>query len=323
MKTALINNFYESNYGLLKVFHPLRRITLEITNQCNLQCKHCYMSASRICFPSVLKFEEIKNFADELKNKFGGKVPISITGGEPFLREDIYKIMEYLKKLGFQISISTNSLLINDRDVHKLKNFIDAISISLDGEEDDHNFLRNANVFDRTIKKINLIKESGIPLTIKTVIFRRNVKRLFEIYNNLIKNINPFQWHLIPILKCGRAVNNVNLCISNDDYEIVYEQIEKIVSDQYEKGNKINIVFDEGNLMIKNGKFNLNPRRCQAGITMMSILFNGDVVSCINQDRQKIAIQGNIKYNDLDELWRDGFKENRSKAYNKCLIHEK
>jgi len=322
VKTSLISDLLESNYRLLKSLHPLRRVTLEITNQCNLQCRHCYMSASLASSPDLLTFEEIKRFAEELKKHFGAKIPISITGGEPFLRKDIYKILEYFKKLGFQTTIATNALLIDDKDIPKLKNLVTEIAISLDGEEEDHDFLRDAFVFRKVLKKIEAIKASEIPLTIKTVVFKRNQNKLLEIYENLITKIKPYQWHLIPIMSCGAAQKNRDLCISNFGSKNIYKQIEKIVGTHGDEG--VNIILGEGDLLFKKGKLSQNrePKRCHAGITMMSVLFNGDVVPCINGRHGKVDVQGNIRYNDVRKLWKNGFKKNRNKSYYQCSSHE-
>lgn len=100
-----------------------------------------------------LKTEEIKKLLKDVINLMGDKKELTLTGGEPFLREDIMEILEYADFLGFKkIFIITNGTLLNDKIAAKLGRFNEqfikhatkeevkyfGIQVSIDGFKDTH-----------------------------------------------------------------------------------------------------------------------------------------------------------------------------------------
>lgn len=81
----------------------------ELTNKCNLRCKHCYNIDYLTSDASELSFDEIKKIIDIAKSL--GCNDIGLSGGEPFMHKDIMKIIDYVSE--YPIHILTNGLLIN------------------------------------------------------------------------------------------------------------------------------------------------------------------------------------------------------------------
>lgn len=148
----LISNFKRLNFPY--------KLTFAITYTCNSKCQICNIWKKK----SVGEFttSEIKKIAT--KNRFPW---INITGGEPFLRMDISKIVEYFIEYSkpFLINFTTNGKLtekivddvlsIIKRD--KKTNIV--VTISLDGPKELHNRLRGINVWDDAINTFIQLKE--------------------------------------------------------------------------------------------------------------------------------------------------------------------
>lgn len=295
-------------YDLKKSAHILKGLAVELTAQCNLNCRHCYMDSSLIKKNDELSTEEWTNFFTLLRKKFGKKVFISITGGEPLLRPDFFQILEHLNQLGYRPALATNGLLINEKNLFQISKCLSAISISLDGEKESHNYLRQKDVYAATVKSIKLIIDrTDLPITIKTAVYKDNLQDLCYLVEEL-KNIGVKYWHIFPIELWGRAKSMKKGLLS----EAEYQKLEKFYLSQ-KNDKQIKITLGEGD----SGK----EKRCVAGISFCSILYNGDVVPCMQSDRPVLSPEGNITQNKFSELWQDRFKANRSSEYHKCDHH--
>src|SRR3989344_3807400 len=160
-----------------------------ITNKCNAHCLHCFLNLDNPeIYKDELTLEEIK----KLSKTFGNSLfNINLTGGEPFLREDINEItITYLKNTTIQsLFISTNGYFTG-----KIKELIDRFlqekinkklifSISIDNFEEEHDNLRKVKgLFKNAIqsyKLINSYKDKNIIANIGITITDKN-------YNNVI-----------------------------------------------------------------------------------------------------------------------------------------
>lgn len=68
-------------------------VLFEVTRRCNLYCKHCCVDASQNI--TDLSLKNIKKILAEL-SKYNLNI-LTLTGGEPLLREDIFTILEYIR----------------------------------------------------------------------------------------------------------------------------------------------------------------------------------------------------------------------------------
>ena len=93
----------------------------------------------------VLTTEEIKSaFKQIAESMDASKILINVTGGEPLVRQDLCEVMEYAsKELGFHWGMTTNGILLNEKNIEKLKNAnMESISVSIDGLQETHDEFR-------------------------------------------------------------------------------------------------------------------------------------------------------------------------------------
>ncbi|WP_192814699.1 radical SAM protein, partial [Treponema pedis] len=116
---------------------PLQ-VGLNVTNKCNLKCVHCSKKNKN---EDMLNWKEI---IDICKNK--EVLNIYLTGGEPFLHNDILEIIKYIKEKKITLSILTNGILLTEHICRNLaallNNNTDYMQISIDSVYDKYELYR-------------------------------------------------------------------------------------------------------------------------------------------------------------------------------------
>ncbi len=134
-----------------------RVIQIHPTQRCNLTCLHCY-SNSAPHFRQELDINVLKSFLEQAWAE--GFDTISISGGEPFMYSHLLELLSFAKNIGYYTSAVTNGMLLKSEKNQMALPLIDVLAVSIDGEPDYHNYLRNLpQAFDKTLEGIEIIKE--------------------------------------------------------------------------------------------------------------------------------------------------------------------
>jgi len=147
--------------------------TIEVTNRCPLECKHCYNNLPMSDFVArarELTLEEHKRLLDELADL--GCLWLLFSGGEIFARRDFLDIYAYAKRKGFLITLFTNGTLITERIADFLADMRPfTIEITLYGgtKETYETLTGIPGSYDRCMRGIDLLLERKLPLKLKTV----------------------------------------------------------------------------------------------------------------------------------------------------------
>lgn len=146
-----------------------------LIRRCNLTCKHCYTTSADIDFPGELTTPEIYTVMDDLKDF---KVPVLIlSGGEPLLHPDIFKISRRAKDMGFYLALSSNGTLITEENIKQIAEInYQYVGVSLDGIGDTHDkFRQKKGSFVDSVKGIGLCRDHGIKAGIRYTLTQDNV----------------------------------------------------------------------------------------------------------------------------------------------------
>ena len=94
-------------------------INLLVTSKCNLNCEMCnFNHYSKLCLnEEELSFDNIKDF---IELEYKKKPHIFLSGGEPFMREDILDIIKVIKRMGLTCGICTNGVLLDEVKIKEL-----------------------------------------------------------------------------------------------------------------------------------------------------------------------------------------------------------
>lgn len=312
---AEYRNYLRKNPKLIYLF-------LELTNKCNMKCMHCgsYCSENK---PVFLKIDSIMKVLQSIKRNISpSTVMICLTGGEPLLHPEFEKIISRIDQMGFPWGITTNGVLIDRKMATVLKRYhIGSITLSLDGTRKTHEWLRKINgIYKRTLNAITYLTENYIPVQITTVVHRKNIGELEEIYNILSK-MQVSSWRLTNIEPIGRALDNMDIALSEE--EIIY-LLEYIREKRFSKEVTMDVTYGCSHYLTK--KYEKEVRDyyfiCGSGIYVASVLCNGDIYSCLDIQRRPELVQGNVEKDDFYEIWKSGFgkfRVDRTKYSNICL----
>ena len=148
-------------------------VSIEITRRCPLECLHCYnnlaMGDLEARGRELTKDEHFK-LLDDLADM--GCLWLLYTGGEIFARKDFLEIYTYAKRKGFLITLFTNGTLITERTADYLRDWPPfAIEITLYGrtKETYETLTGTSGSYERCLHGIDLLRERGLPLKLKTV----------------------------------------------------------------------------------------------------------------------------------------------------------
>src|SRR6266511_4694610 len=111
-----------------------RRVYWEVTQACDLACRHCRAEAAPEPDPAELTPREGLDLIDRLA-RFGAPLPhLVLTGGDPLKRPDLFPLMETARALGFAVSVAPSGTpILTAEEIRRLKAAgVDAISLSLD-----------------------------------------------------------------------------------------------------------------------------------------------------------------------------------------------
>jgi len=262
------------------------RIYIDVTNACNLRCRHCCTS-SGCRYEDELGKEEIISLIHQAKKM--GITNLVFSGGEPLIRKDFFSILEYARNSGMEVTILTNGLLI---DYKKAKTLIDLsvrVKISLDGAcAETHDYLRGKGTFERTIDILRLmVKLKCETLTVHYTVHRLNFLEL-EMLPELLRKIGVPNLVIGTIKPAGRAQINSELLIPPRMVPFVHERVNSV---KRNAGIRIMSFSDRGW-----GEFG-----CPASCNKLGITSTGFLTTCAFFGSQFLG--GNIREHTLEELW--------------------
>ena len=149
--------------------HELRTLFWECTLRCNASCRHCgsdcHVSASMKDMP----MEDFLKVIDDITPHVDpNKVLVIFTGGEALVRKDIETCGLELYNRGYPWGIVSNGLLLTrERLDSLLASGLHSATISLDGFEEAHNWLRrHPKSFENAVNAICMLAEEKEPILI-------------------------------------------------------------------------------------------------------------------------------------------------------------
>ena len=176
--------------------------------------------------------------------------------------------------------------------------------------KDSHNWLRNnENSFNRVDRAIGLAASSSrLNFDVVTCVHRRNIDELPQIHKYLLSKAVK-AWRLFTIVSIGRAENNPNLFLSNEQF---MDLMGFIVEKRDER--TIDVKFScEGYVGDYEMKVRDSPFFCRAGINIGSILIDGSISACPNIDHS--FVQGNIYRDNLYDVWQTRYQPFRDRSW--------
>ena len=197
---------YRGRDAYLKL-DKLNALWIHTNDSCNLSCAHCLVDSSP-SGDSGLPTGKIIGVIDEARRL--GATQFYLTGGEPLLRQDFFELVEHILSIdGSSVTVLTNGTLLDDGRLLRLQGFPASrfhLQVSLDGSNPDVNDpVRGKGSFSRIVDGIKQSVDSGISVTVSTVITSRNVEDVW-LTTKLLPSLGARNHHLLFMHHRGRSL---------------------------------------------------------------------------------------------------------------------
>lgn len=296
--------------------HELKYIFFEVTQKCNLTCLHCGSDCQSSSQAPDLPTEAILDVLKQIKTKHNSReLTVAISGGEPLCYNEIWELGQEISNLEFPWGMVTNGLAWKPETLVKANAArMGSVTVSLDGFDEDHNWLRgNPNSFRKAVDTIKLFLSDdyqGI-IDVVTCVNTRNLSRLDE-FHDFLADLGLTQWRLFLVSPIGRALKYPELILDGKQLSNMFDRIA-----EYRKKRAMHVTYSEsGHLGVELEKTVRDHRYfCLAGINVAGIMVNGDILACPNIDRR--FSQGNIFRDSFVDIWENGYQQFRNRKWMK------
>lgn len=182
-----------------------------LTGKCNLSCSYCFF-ANEMVGRNDLPTEAWLAFFETL-----GKLPtrsVCLSGGEVFVRPDLWELIDSVVANGLRFSILSNGTLIREDTVAKLcepsrRRRMNSIQVSIDGScAEIHDASRGKGSFERAVRGLRLLKAAGLPVTVRLTVNKYNVDDLEAAAKLLLEDIGLPSFSTNDAMPMGAGCSN-------------------------------------------------------------------------------------------------------------------
>lgn len=185
----------------------------ELTQACDLSCKHCRADAHPERHPNELSTAEGKALLDDA-SEFGEGQLVVLSGGDPLVRDDVHELVEYGVDRGLAMTMTPSGTSSLDAEtVHRLSDAgLRRLAVSLDGPDPESHdeFRGEQGSFEQTVRAARAATDAGLPLQVNTTVSRATVRHLPEMAT-LVEDLGAVLWSvffLVPVER-GRILTPI------------------------------------------------------------------------------------------------------------------
>jgi len=197
----------------------------EVTQACDLVCKHCRASAEAQAHPEELTTEQSRALVAQVAS-FPKRPMLVLTGGDPLKRADLFELIAYAIQQGLEpvLTPSATPLATREAFARAREAGVRRLGISLDGPDAaTHDAFRGwEGSFERTLRMLDDARQLNMAVQVNTTVTRRNVDRIDEIAA-LLASKGIAMWAVFFLVPVGRGLEEVR--ISANEYETVFARL--------------------------------------------------------------------------------------------------
>jgi radical SAM protein len=198
----------------------------EVTQACDLVCKHCRASAQAQAADDELPTESSLRLIEQAAS-FPRQPHLVFTGGDPLKRPDLFDLINHAVQQGLSVALTPSATpLATHNAFEKAKSAgVQAFGISLDAPNAAlHDSFRGLEgSFAKTQEMLEMAKSLQIPVQVNTTITRRNVDKIDEMAEFLTGFGGVMMWSVFFLVPVGRGVEEER--ISPNEYETVFAKL--------------------------------------------------------------------------------------------------
>lgn len=251
---------------------------------------------------------------EDMCNTYNRQPYFYITGGDPILHPDFWRLLALLKEKNIPFSILGNPFHLNDEVCRKLKSFgCEKYQMSLDGMKKTHDWFRKPGSFDCTLDKIKCINNAGIRSVIMTTVSGLNIDEVPQIIDTVVKygvNVFAFARYCPTAREKHVGITPLRYRKLLDVCHHKFLRYEQSGCQTYfnRKDHLWTLYeYEEGLFKIPpNAQKNIIYGGCNCGNCHLTILPNGDIYAC----RRMKSRVGNIFTDKIAAVWIGSQMEN-------------
>lgn len=235
--SLLLSNMYTSSAVELNNYETLYPsvVSLELTNQCNMRCRHCYGSFGT-SDPAIIPRDKLGFIADSFSA--AGVLTVEITGGDPSVYPYTAEAIEHLFKSGIlRVALLTNGSYLNEDLYRTILKYKDRIMVQLDVhsmQEEYHDwFTGTKGTLAKVLTNAQHLRKDGIRVAIASTITPKNLGDMGEV-SNWAAEIGAIKYRPSLVVRLGRGAsfnNEQNLLFSTpkelERFEVNRREISK------------------------------------------------------------------------------------------------
>lgn len=262
-------------------------VYISLSHDCTYNCQMC--GVVKILKGHRLEMADVKEIFNEMSG-WDWDFTVVITGGEPFLRNDIFEVFRCAQEANLKIEVVTNgSLISRDTAESIMLSGLNNIAVSLDGaREETHDSIREKGAFGKAAAAIRELAEAkkrnggGPQISVWTTIMKENVEELFEIIP-LVGSLGAecLVYHPVIVVQddMQNTSSNARFWLKGDDIAKLKEQIDKI--SDYQKKHGLVAFLHDPYLWLKHFKGELTKKEWSCNpFAFINIGPDGEVRSC-------------------------------------------
>lgn len=284
-----------------------RRILLQwhITDRCNLRCRHCYQQSydgDELPLPELLAIHSQLVAMIDAWNapSTRGKTlsQVTITGGEPFLRHDVFDLMAALvaHPASRRFALLTNGTLIDDATARRLSKLRPSfVQVSIEGTRATHDAIRGQGAYDDGVRGLKRLIDCGVKTLVSFSAHRDNYRDFADVARMAADLGVARVW-------CDRAIPGTNggkptiESLSPLETRDLFERLLEARRAAKRTGGRTEIAMHRALQFLVGGG---TPYRCTAGDGLLALLPNGDLLPC----RRLPLCAGNVLETSLETLY--------------------
>jgi len=216
---------------------------------------------------------------------------VNITGGEPFLRKDLFEILQEFHRNNFDLFVLTNGTIVDKHRAKQLSNLhVQGVQVSIEGPREIHESIRGKNSFTASLQGVKNLLEAGLEVTLNVTLSSLNAEYFTDLIQ-LSSSLGVQKLGFSRLVPSGRGVTMAKDMLLTERIKELYENIFsrednglKIVT-----GDPVASQLRMQSQDIYHGDIAMGG--CAAGISGITILADGTIVPC----RRLPVPVGNIK----------------------------
>jgi AdoMet-dependent heme synthase len=294
----------------LKNKGPLFIVPWRCTFACESNCAHC-VSAQKTAFPDEIDTQTAKQIVDQV-SEFGATY-FGITGGQPFLRKDLFEILDYATNKGLNTSIITDGRMLDEKSIKNIVKNETKLSVSIDGGPVTDDVIRGKGAYAAAVAAIERFGKLGLlNVLVYTFANRGDVTNANEedmVHVLELAKKHGARWVVFHgFVPYSNDKESLKADLTPKQYEWVCNKLFDLTA-KYDGKPGINVYIPfYARVAKQRGMPDYDDwwehfflGRCFFG-KFMSIAENGDVIPCSYNDTYRI---GNIKNKPVEKIWED------------------